>query len=113
MNDLWSNRVGFDREGHPITVKELVQLYDDEEYRILARDMAGPWTVVTAWLGTDQSLRDAEQPLIFGTAVLDDDGKVFDDRELYAASEAEALAHHATAVAEMTSAHKRGDTAGA
>jgi hypothetical protein len=92
------------RDGRGITEEEVVALMGDESYRFLAREPVGRWTVVTAWLGLDQSLGDAERPLIFGTAAIDYSGDLFDDRELYAADEDEALRNHALLVADVTAA---------
>jgi hypothetical protein len=52
--------------------------------------------VVTAWIGIDQSLGDAHAPLIFGTAALMDpvQGRVWQSRQYYAATEDAALANH-------------------
>ena len=95
----------YDRTGAPITLDRCVELYADPGYRFLRRETVGSHEVVTAWLGTDQSLGDAPRPLIFGTVALDDDGARFEGQEWLAATEAEAEANHHRLVDRLRTRH--------
>lgn len=47
-------------------------------------------------------LRDNPNPMIFGTVALDAEGQLWQDRELLAATEAQALLNHRALVAEVS-----------
>jgi hypothetical protein len=88
----------WDKDRGPLELDDYVRLHSDTEYRFIAQDNAGRARVVTAWLGTDQGRGLGDVPLIFGTAALvgpDDDLKVVDDLEWFAATEHEARENHA------------------
>ena len=93
----------YDRAGVPIDLGTFQEHFADDNYRFLRRETVarpggvGHLEVVTAWLGLDQTLGDAERPLIFGTVALDleGDSAPWEEREFWAATEAEALAQHA------------------
>lgn len=65
----------FDMDGQPITVELWAELYADFDARTLGRDTVdtvdGRRTVITVWRG----IRDAPGEDLFGTALLDADGK--------------------------------------
>lgn len=85
----------FDRDGQPIDLARYVELHADPEYRVVARDAADGREVVTVWLGIDHGpLADTAGPLIFGTVALEPDGQLWQGRELFAATEAEARSQH-------------------
>lgn len=94
----------YDRTGAPITLDRCVELYETLATDSCA-ETVGRHEVVTAWLGTDQSLGDAPRPLIFGTVALDDDGARFERREWLAATEAEAEANHHRLVDRLRTRH--------
>lgn len=93
----------YDRAGAPIDRATFQEHFADSAYRFLRRETVsrpggvGQLEVVTAWLGLDQSLGDADRPLIFGTVALEleGDSTPWEEREFWAATEAEALAQHA------------------
>lgn len=93
----------YDRAGMPIDLGTFREHFADENYRFLRRETVarpggvGHLEVVTAWLGLDQSLGDADRPLIFGTVALDleRDSALWDGGEQWAATEADALTQHA------------------
>lgn len=90
----------FDRDGAPIELDRFVELSRDEEYRRLKTDQRDELTVATVWLGIDQGpFADAEGPLVFGTAIYDNDAKdLWNGYERFAATEEEAFANHAAAL---------------
>jgi hypothetical protein len=102
----------FDRHGAPVSLAELTRLFGDPAYRFLARDVVSTptgaeWEVATAWLGIDQRPGIADEdvdnatagtgPVLFGTVALDPAGvgDLFEGREWFARTEAEALVNHA------------------
>lgn len=90
----------YNRDGEPITPVEFERLHDDLQYRVLTRHQVttpeGEYHVLTVWLGSDQvPFSDEPRPLIFGTAATKGGGELFENREWWAATEAEALANHA------------------
>ncbi len=107
-SDALTDGMFFDRSGAPLTLRQLVQLFSDPEYRFLARDVlatpdGGEIEVVTAWLGIDQraGIDDSAEegggrPIIFGTIALDPAGgdAPIDDSEWWACTEREALENH-------------------
>lgn len=93
------NVMFWDRSGNPISVRRAIELRADDTYRYLARESAGDWEVITAWLGTDQGGGDIDdaEPLIFGTVARRSHGthtKYWRDLEWLAATEDEALTNH-------------------
>ena len=112
VDDIWYLAPGramhLDRAGRPLTLRRFGELVGDPTYKILRTTEVRACTVITAWLGTDQgSGLDAEPPRIFGT-IVKADGAFLDGSERFAATEAEALANHATACAAVTGADWRG-----
>jgi len=85
-----------DRSGAPISARRFAELYEDVDYRIVARTDAGPYTVTTAWLGIDQG-GGPDAPLWFGT-IVSRDGVFDDDYERFAGTESAAREDHAHAV---------------
>lgn len=93
----------YDRAGLSIDLGTFQEHFADDNYRFLRRETVarpggvGYLEVVTAWLGLDQSLGEADRPLIFGTVALDleRDSALWEALELWAATEADALAQHA------------------
>jgi hypothetical protein len=110
----------FDRSGAPLTLRELIRLFSDPEYRFLARDVVPTpggreIEVVTAWLGIDQRAgigdTDAEgegegedQPVIFGTVARDPTwtGGLIEGLEWWARTESEALINHRRLLARLS-----------
>lgn len=87
----------FDRDGEPVSLERYLELHRDAGYRFLERTDVGRLEVVTAWLGLDQGFGDGPDPLIFGTVALDreaGDGTLWEDREVFSATEAQAREAH-------------------
>ena len=99
----------YDRSGTPIGLDTFTEHFADDTYRFLRRDtVTRPGgerlEVVTAWLGVDQSMGEADRPLIFGTVALDleRDSTLWENRELWTATEADATAQHAELVERLS-----------
>ena len=96
----------FGADGAPISLSAWSELFRDKSSKILARETVGDVEVITAWLGTDQgdatgSVQD-EPPLIFGTIPWRaSTGEYLDEREVFAATAAQARANHAALVAQL------------
>ena len=85
----------WDRNGEPLDTLEYGRLFEDPDYRIVARTAVPGGEVVTAWIGAHQGPLDSPRPLIFGTITRRGD----DWRdEHHDATEAEALDRHWRAV---------------
>lgn len=42
-----------DRDGNPISMERFAELFGDEDYKRIGRDVLGPYEVSTIWLGID------------------------------------------------------------
>lgn len=90
----------WDRDGEPIgDVLDWAKLTEDWDYKLVASEEVGPWTVRTIWSGVDWSFGDSERPLIFSTGVWRTAGEINVTEERHWATEAEAIAGHAEVVA--------------
>jgi hypothetical protein len=75
----WDGRpVYYDRQGKPMTMQQWAQMFEDEGYRHIARDVIGPdepldtaplITVSTLWLGLNHDWR-SDEPLIYETIII-------------------------------------------
>lgn len=88
--------VFYDRSGEPIDVAAADDLLGDDDYRRVAWEQVGRFTVSTAWMGVDLSFGLARAPLIFETMILEP-GPLHGIYRRYP-SEAAALAGHRAAV---------------
>jgi hypothetical protein len=89
-----------DRNGAPITPERHRQLRADPDYRHVARDQVGGMEVITVWLGTDQGPVGHDRwPLVFGSFIWDVQTRsIAAGRELFSATEDEALLSHSRLV---------------
>src|SRR5262249_51135070 len=90
--------VYYDRQGTPIPLMEWARLFEDDDYKMLARtDLDDAITVSTIWLGIDHGSL-GRVPLIFETMVF---GPTWCDLDCWRyATEAQALEGHTAAVRE-------------
>lgn len=89
----------FDREGQPLELLDWARLYEDVEYRQVALDEAGKYSVSTVWQGFNHRLEGGNY---FETAVwLTAGGVSYGEFRIISscALEGEALAKHAQTVA--------------
>lgn len=87
----------FDREARPISLREFSELSAQSDYRIVKRTETPRGTVITAWIGLDQSgvaPGEGNEPLIFGTVTQRMNGAIDASSEVFSSSEHEALAIH-------------------
>lgn len=66
MDDLY-----FDKEGQPISHDEWASLFQDMDYRVVAKDEVGTARVSTVWLGINHRYDDSGPPIIFETLVFE------------------------------------------
>lgn len=92
----------YDRRGRRISIERASELLGDLDYKRVALDEIGPYTVSTVWLGLDHAWSPGAAPLIFETMVFtadawnDPDSSVGPDLDcMRYSTEAEALAGHA------------------
>jgi hypothetical protein len=94
----------WDRQGEALWYSEdWSRLFADWEYKRVARDTVGKYLITTVWSGADNSFGGAARPMIFQTGIFDTTtqadhglGEMVD--EFLYATEAEAIAGHASAV---------------
>ena len=75
----WDGRPIYDdRQGKPMTMQQWAQRFEDEDYRLIARDVIGPdepldpaplITVSTFWFGLNHDWR-SDEPLIYETIII-------------------------------------------
>ena len=87
----------YDREGKLITLRRWATLFEDDEYRTVARTRIDLVVVSTIWLGIDHGFYGGP-PLIFETMTFGAE----DEEQYRYATEEEALQHHADLVAQFS-----------
>jgi len=65
----------YNRQCKQITLSEFCDLFENNEYRNVAKDKFGKFCVSTIWLGIDHQFCEGP-PVIFETLVFDDSGDV-------------------------------------
>lgn len=100
----------FDRAGKPISHESYRVLFEDTNYRVLARTLCADYTEVsTIWLGLNHGIGSAPELFETMTALK---GETWDDCRRYRTQE-EALAGHALAVARHGGAWQAAEGNGA
>jgi hypothetical protein len=90
----------FDRKGMEISSHSWNELFNDWNYRQVAKDTINGFYISTVWQGLDMASSRDPHPLYYDTTVFDPDGKVYGEMVLYGSDE-EALKGHAKIVEEM------------
>ena len=108
LDEVWflegNTSMFFDKDASPISPQRFAALHSDLSYRIIARDTKAGFSIITAWLGSDQgdSWLDNSPPLIFGTILKTPTG--YDTAsELLAATEEQARENHQSLLAALPS----------
>lgn len=102
----------FDQDGRPLDLISWAKMLGDDEYRVLATDEVGKYTIKTVWNGFDGSQPENEPHEIFTTGVfLTEDSKNPDGFELIEehayVSKPKALKGHADLVMSYRSIHEQ------
>lgn len=94
----------YDWDGHPIQLRQWVELMEVGLDRHVADDMVGLVRVSTVWLGLNHNWSGSGPPLIFETMVF---GGVHDEDQWRYPSQAAALAGHDQVVTMVREAEER------
>ena len=65
----------YDRQGNPIRMDSWVLKFGDTDYKTVAKDTVGSYTVSTVWLGLDHNFVSNDDPIIFETMVFNAKGE--------------------------------------